>query len=63
MDIFNVISGVCSIASLIISLFVANKAISISNRLSVIQTSQQTNTTGSQAIKGNNNKQAGGNIG
>ena len=33
MDVFNIISGVCSIAGLLVSLFTASKVIKVSNKI------------------------------
>ncbi len=63
MDIFNLIAGVCSIISFLLSLFVTSKVLSIQASLKVTNHEKRTNTTGNQTITGNSNKQAGGSIG
>lgn len=63
MDIFNVVVGVCTIISLILSIFATSKVLSIQASLKVSSQEQRTNTTGNQTIKGSGNKQAGGSIG
>ncbi len=63
MDIFNIIAGVCSIISFLLSLFVTSKVLSIQASLKVTNLEKRTNTTGNQTITGNNNKQVGGSIG
>jgi hypothetical protein len=65
MDIFNVIAGSASILSLLISLFVANKVISINNQVKNILNLDvsQGNTTSEvnvkQKVKGSGNIQSG----
>lgn len=52
MDLFNIIAGLASILSFLVSIFVASKVIKIDNSI-------QSN----QIIKGSGNKQAGRDIG
>ena len=65
MDIFNIIAGSASILSLLISLFVANKVISINNQVKNILNLDvsQGNTTSElnvkQTVKGSGNIQSG----
>lgn len=56
MEIFNVISGVCSILGLFVSLIVANKVIKISSSISSVENSYNKIK---QSAKGNNNNQSG----
>lgn len=63
MDIFNVVVGVSTIVSLVLSIFATSKVISIQNSLNVINRENRTTTTGNQTIKGNRNNQSGGSIG
>lgn len=56
MKIFNIISGVCSILGLIISLIVANKVVKMYNTLNF---SNNSNNKIKQNAKGSNINQAG----
>ena len=58
MDLFNIIAGVASIASLVVSLFVASKVIKITNTINVGSNNNDSQKT-SQKIKGNSNTQIG----
>lgn len=58
MDLFNIIAGVASITSLVVSLFVASKVIKISNTINVGSNNKDLQKT-SQKIKGNANTQIG----
>lgn len=58
MQIFNIIAGGCSIFSLLISLFVANKVIKINNTLKM----DESTNVGRQFIFGKGNKTAGRDI-
>lgn len=55
MEVFNIVAGVCSIISLFISLFVANKVINISNTLNIDNSSGDVK----QTMFGKNLKAAG----
>ncbi|WP_166786813.1 hypothetical protein [Jeotgalibacillus salarius] len=55
MDTFTFIAGVCSILSLIISLFVANQVVKITNNLTQDNSRKQT-------VFGRDNKTAGNDI-
>ncbi|MCK5270327.1 MAG: hypothetical protein KAJ46_06065 [Sedimentisphaerales bacterium] len=57
MSAFEIVAGVASILSLIISIVVVSKVISIKN---VITMKTSTNTNVRQAAKGSNNTQIGG---
>lgn len=63
MEIFNVIVGVSTMISLIVSIFVATKVISIHNSVSVSSRDNRNTTTGNQTIRGSGNNQSGGSIG
>lgn len=58
MELFNIIAGVASIASFIISLFVASKVIKISNTISVGSNNDDSRNL-TQKIRGNSNNQVG----
>jgi len=58
MELFNIIAGVASIASLGVSLFVASKVIKITNTINVGSNNNDSQKT-SQTIKGNSNTQIG----
>lgn len=55
MQTFNIIAGVSSIISLLISIFVASKVVTISQEIN-------SNNKNKQKIKGNKNKMSGGDI-
>ncbi|WP_165498024.1 MULTISPECIES: hypothetical protein [Bacillus cereus group] len=55
METFNFIAGVCSIVSLLISLFVASKVIKISNNVTLDQSRKQ-------MVFGKKNKTAGNDL-
>ncbi len=63
MDIFNVVVGVSTIISLVLSIFATTKVLSIQNSLKVSNREQRTTTVGNQTIAGSGNNQAGGSIG
>jgi len=58
MELFNIIAGVASIASLGVSLFVASKVIKIKNTINFGSNNNDSQKT-SQTIKGNSNTQIG----
>lgn len=55
MKWFNIIAGICSIISLVVTIFVANKIINISNTLKV----DNSTDVGKQTAIGKNNKIVG----
>lgn len=63
MDIFNVVVGISTIISLLLSIFATTKVLSIQASLKVSTRDQRTSTTGNQTITGSGNNQAGGSIG
>lgn len=54
MEIFNIAAGVCSIASFLISIFVFNKVVKISNDIKIDKS-----TDTKQTVFGRHNKTAG----
>lgn len=58
MELFNIISGIASIVSLIVSLFVASKVITISNKFNLVNNSNDSKNI-TQRIHGDRNTQIG----
>lgn len=58
MTWFNIIAGICSIFSLLITLFIANKVIKITNNINI----DKSNKAGKQTAIGKDNNVAGRDI-
>ncbi|PTX16351.1 hypothetical protein SAMN04488598_10724 [Halanaerobium congolense] len=55
---FNIIAGICSIFSLLITLFIANKVVKITNKIDI----DKSNKVGKQTTLGKDNNVAGRDI-
>ena len=63
MDIFNIVVGVSTILSLVLSVFAVTQVISIKNTINVTLRESNRTHVGNQTIVGSGNKQAGNSIG